>query len=551
MIPRLGRRLLQSAGSGFCGLLLVVLMAGTPVLASQSGVEKLENELPSALVEIDGRELFRVRGTTAFPADQRAQGIAARIRALATNRTFRTDDLKAVESEFGTAIDAGRERVLVVTESDARLEGVGRGVLAQEYLVRVREAIDAYRIARTRDALTASTLKSLGAVAVFALAVALVIWLWRRLHAALEQRYRDRVRSVGIQSFQIVRAERIWGALRAALGTLRNVLIAVLALICLYAVLSLFPWTQGTAWRLLEHVVNPLEILVGGLIASIPALLFLAVLYIVTRYVLKVIYLFFTAVGRREVSLEGFEPEWAEPTYKLVRLTVIVLALVVAYPYIPGSDSNAFKGISLFIGVVISLGSSSAVANVIAGYMMTYRRAFKVGDRVRIGNVIGDVAEMRLQVTHLRTVKNEEVIVPNSSILNNEVVNYNSLAQKHGLILHTTVGIGYETPWRQVEAMLLTAAKRTQGLLAAPAAFVHQKSLGDCAITYELNVYCGVAQAMEALYTDLHRNILDVFNEFGVQIMTPAYEADPEQQKVVPREQWFLPPADPAPAQRR
>ena len=375
--------------------------------------------------------------------------------------------------------------------------------------------------------------------------------MWRRLHAALEQRYRDRVRSVGIQSFQIVRAERIWDVLRAALGTLRNALIVVLALICLYTVLSLFPWTQGTAWRLLEHVVNPLEILVSGLIASIPALLFLAVLYIVTRYLLKVIYLFFKAVGRREVSLEGFEPEWAEPTYKLVRLTVVVLALVVAYPYIPGSDSNAFKGISLFIGVVISLGSSSAVANVIAGYMMTYRRAFKVGDRVRIGNVIGDVAEMRLQVTHLRTVKNEEVIVPNSSILNNEVTNYSSLAHKQGLILHTTVGIGYETPWRQVEAMLLTAAQRTPGLLAAPVAFVHQKSLGDFAITYELNAYCGVAQTMEALYTDLHRNILDVFNEFDVQIMTPAYEGDPEQQKVVPRERWFMPPAAPVPAERR
>jgi small-conductance mechanosensitive channel len=180
----------------------------------------------------------------------------------------------------------------------------------------------------------------------------------------------------------------------------------------------------------------------------------------------------------------------------------------------------------------------------IAGYMLTYRRAFRVGDRVRIGNVIGDVAEMRLQVTHLRTVKNEEVVIPNSFILNNEVINYNTLAQKQGLILHTTVGIGYETPWRQVEAMLLMAAQRTAGLLAAPAAFVHHKSLGDFAITYELNVYCGVAQTMEVLYSNLHRNILDVFNEFGVQIMTPAYEKDPEQQKVVPKEQWFLPPAD-------
>jgi small-conductance mechanosensitive channel len=179
----------------------------------------------------------------------------------------------------------------------------------------------------------------------------------------------------------------------------------------------------------------------------------------------------------------------------------------------------------------------------IAGYMMTYRRAFRLGDRVKIGDTVGDVAEMRLQVTHLKTVKNEEVIIPNSTILNNEVVNYSSLARKEGLILHTTVGIGYETPWRQVEAMLLLAAKRTPGLMTEPAPFVRQRALGDFCVTYELNAYCGDAQAMGLLYTAMHRNILDVFNEYGVQIMTPAYEGDPEVPKVVPKEQWYSAPA--------
>jgi small-conductance mechanosensitive channel len=218
----------------------------------------------------------------------------------------------------------------------------------------------------------------------------------------------------------------------------------------------------------------------------------------------------------------------------------------VAYPYVPGSGSDAFKGISIFIGVVLSLGSTSAIANIVAGYMMTYRRAFRIGDRVKIGAAVGDVVETRLQVTRLRTVKNEEVIVPNSTILNNEVVNYSSLARNEGLILHPTVGIGYETPWRQVEAMLLEAAGRTRGLMADPPPFVRQASLGDFAITYELNVHCDDPQAMNALYTELHRNILDVFNEFGVQIMTPAYEGDPEQPKLVPKERWFAAPAQPA-----
>ena len=241
--------------------------------------------------------------------------------------------------------------------------------------------------------------------------------------------------------------------------------------------------------------------------------------------------------------MAGFDPEWSEPTYKLIRLAVIVLALVVAYPYIPGGRSEAFKGITIFIGILFSLGSSSAIANFVAGYIMTYRRAFRVGDRIKIGETMGDVTELRLGTTHLKSLKNEEVIIPNSSLINNEVVNYSSLARQRGLILHTTVGIGYETPWRQVEGLLILAAERTPGTLKEPPPFVLQKALGDFAVTYEINVYCDNAQAMAMIYTMLHRNVLDLFNEYGVQIMTPAYEGDPETPKVVPKEEWFTAPA--------
>ena len=183
----------------------------------------------------------------------------------------------------------------------------------------------------------------------------------------------------------------------------------------------------------------------------------------------------------------NFDSEWALPTYKIVRLAVVAFALVVAYPYIPGSGSAAFKGVSLFIGVMFSLGSSAFIANTIAGYSITYRRAFRVGDRIQVGNVFGDVSEIRLQVTHIRTLKNEEVVVPNS-ILRQNVVNYSALARSRGLILHTTVGIGYETPWRQVEGMLLLAAERTPGLLREPPPFVLQTALGDFCVVYEINV---------------------------------------------------------------
>jgi small-conductance mechanosensitive channel len=326
---------------------------------------------------------------------------------------------------------------------------------------------------------------------------------------------------------------------------LRILALLVITFVWLVYALRQFPWTIGLANVLLDHVIAPLSTLGRGLVHAIPNLIFLVVLYFLVRFGLRVVRLFFEAIDRGLVKLENFEREWAMPTYKLVRLAIVILALVIAYPYIPGSESAAFKGISLFLGVVFSLGSSTAVSNIIAGYMMTYRRAFRVGDRVKIGDIVGDVTAMRLQVTHVRTTKNEEVVIPNSQIVNGHVINYSTLARKEGLVLHTTVGIGYETPWRQVEAMLLEAARRTQGLAAEPQPYVLQTLLGDFAVSYELNVGCDDPHTMPRLYTALHRNILDVFNEYDVAIMTPAYRADPPEPKIVPKSKWFLPPAAP------
>ncbi len=254
--------------------------------------------------------------------------------------------------------------------------------------------------------------------------------------------------------------------------------------------------------------------------------------------------LFFARVEAKTISLSGFDPEWSMPTYHLVRIAVVVFAIIVCYPYVPGSDSEAFKGISIFIGVLVSLGSSSAVSNLIAGYMLIYRRAFKAGDLVQINDVRGVVVERRLQVTHLRTPKNEEIVIPNSTIINSSVMNYSTVARETGLILHTQVTIGYDTPWRQVNALLLQGAERTEGILKEPKPFVLQRSLDDFFVTYELNAYTNTPTSMLRIYSDLHRHILDAFNEHGVQITSPHYEGDPASVKVVPKEKWFSPPAD-------
>jgi len=532
----------------FGALTLDVAMGAAQVWAdeqSQTRGADSEAELPSAPVVIDGSVLFRVRGTSAFPADKRAAAIASRIKALAADRTVLADAVRSVEIETGSAIVADGHRVMILLDADARFESLDRKALSDAFVRAIRAAVTDYRQARSREALIRTVVRGGVATVVLVVLVVLVTRLSRRAQTALEATYRQRVQSVGIRSFQIVRAEQIWVALRRAVIGVRTIVILGLVFVYLQYVLGLLPWTRIASNRLLQYILDPLATMGWGVVSAIPDVLFLVILFFLTRYLLKVIQLFFAAVGRGEVALSGFEREWADPTYKLLRIAIVALALVVAYPYIPGSGSDAFKGISIFIGIVFSLGSSSTIANVIAGYTMTYRRAFRIGDRVRIGDTMGDVTEMRLQVTHLRTIQNEEVIIPNSSILNNEVVNYSSLAHGLGLILHTKVGIGYETPWRQVEAMLLIAAERTPGLMRDPKPFVRQLSLGDFAVTYEINVYCDNPQVMAQIYTALHRNILDVFNEHGIQIMTPAYEGDPELPKVVPKDRWFDAPAKP------
>jgi small-conductance mechanosensitive channel len=511
--------------------------------------EEQERAHESASVVIDGASLFDVRGFSGYPAEQRARGIVERIEAIARDASV-PPRVQVAASPEGLRLSAGERFLMTVVAADSHLEEVDPETMAAVFAQRIEQAIVSYREARSPSATLRATRQTAAATLLLLLAIVLGVVGLGRLDRRLARLYEERIRSVQIRSFEIVRAQRLRGMLRAAIRFVRFVVLGALGYLWLQYVLGRFPQTRALGERLLQLLLDPLGRLAGGLVAQLPSLAFLLVLFFVTRWTLRLVKLFFESVERRQVQLDNFEAEWAMPTFRILRIAVVAFALVVAYPYIPGSSSAAFQSISLFLGLVFSLGSSSVIANVIAGYSMTYRRAFHLGDRIQVGEIVGEVTEIRLQVTHLRSPKNEEVVMPNSVLLSSSVVNYSALARKQGLILHTTVGIGYETPWRQVEAMLLEAAGRTPGLLQEPKPFVLQRSLGEFYVVYEINAYCDDAARMLRLYSLLHQNILDVFNEHGVQIMTPAYEGDPEQPKVVPRERWWTAPAAPDPPSR-
>ena len=528
------------------GVILLTLSAPLPASAQPAAAavdQAPDLEIDTVPVRIDGRTLFRVRGVSSLDAATRARAIEERIEAVAADRAIGVDALQIIESDGLLRIVAGTRPIMGIAPGDARLEQVVPATLAATHVDRIRRAIVDYRADRSQAVLRAAVLRTAGAALLAIVMAGLVVYATFRIARVADGHLRRKIGKVGIKNYELVREEQVRDVFRGLLRAVGGLVLLAIALAFLSYSLGQFPWTRGTSVGLVSLITGPLQTMAQGVVRQIPNLIFLAIFFVVVRFILRLTRLLFEGIGRGFVTFANFEPEWAIPTYKIARLAIVAFAIIVAYPYIPGSDSDAFKGVSLFVGILFSLGSSSAIANFIAGYSLTYRRAFKIGDRVKIGDHLGDVTEQKLQVTRLRSPKNEEIVIPNAQILNGEVVNYSSLARTQGLILHTEVGIGYETPWRQVEAMLMIAADATPGVLREPRPFVLQKGLGGFAVTYELNAYCDTPQAMAALYTALHRQVLDVFNQYGVQIMTPAYEGDPASPKIVPPSLWHLSPA--------
>jgi len=523
-------------------LFSIILFLLLPSFADASELDSL-SIYQKAPVIIDGYPLFSVRGVSSFPAEERASLIKKRIEEIASDPSIPANSIEIIQGETNDDLYAKGKFILSIYDADAKVEGVGREIIAMGVKNRIIKAIYSYRYERKPEVLLNRTFYAVGAILLTIFLLFLIQWIAKKINLLLQNKIKAKFDNIETKSFQLIKSNQLWLTLSSIIRGLNFIIILVIIFMCAEYVLGLYPWTRFVSVSLIAFFLTPVSAVGLALLNFIPNLAFLIVIFFVAKYLLKLVKIFFDGLGKRIITISGFDAEWAVPTYKIVKILFVAFAVIVAYPYIPGSESDAFKGVSLFIGVLFSLGSTSIVGNLIAGYSMTYRRTFKVGDLVKIDDHIGQVMESKLFATRLRTPKNEEIIVPNSIVLNTHVVNYSTLAKTQGLILHTMVGIGYETPWRQVEGMLKLAADRTEGVLKDPPPFVHQKLLGDFAVNYELNVYCNDPMNLMIHYTALHQNVLDVFNENNIQIMTPAYEGDPQEPKVVPKDQWFTPVA--------
>jgi small-conductance mechanosensitive channel len=346
-----------------------------------------------------------------------------------------------------------------------------------------------------------------------------------RIDRTIQEERGKRLAGWRIQKLQLLTANQATDALLLLSRYLRYAVNGILVLAYGMGIFSIFPQTRGVVADGINSLTQILATGWNSVTDYLPNLLLLILIVVVTYFGLRFVHFIFREIEKGTIALAGFHPEWAETTYKIVRALTVMLALVIAFPFLPGSSSPAFQGISIFIGALLSLGSTSVIGNLVAGIILTYAQAFRVGDRVQIGETVGDVIDKGLIATRIRTIKNVDITVPNGIVLANHIINYSTEAQERGLILHTTVTIGYDAPWRKVHETLIRAALATPDVLANPKPFVFQTSLDNSYVSYEINAFTREPRKMVNTYSNLHQNIQDKFNEAHIEILSPQYSA--------------------------
>ena len=461
-----------------------------------------------------------------FSPKERAEAINKRIEKLGDDVTFNENSLEVVNAE--TTIDIVMDQMILmsVTETDALWNDLSREELAKGYRDKITSAILKYK----EETNYLSIAKKIGLALLVLLIIAAIIkyiskfFDWTAVKIQLQKD--EKIKGIQIKNYTLFDAERQIGVLLLINKVLKWFIIILSIYIALPVLFGIFPWTEHFASTLIGYILNPVKNILSSFWDYLPKLVTIVVIIVLFRYILRGVRFLKDEIARGNLVINGFYRDWAAPTYQIVRVLLIAFMIVVIWPYLPGSDSPIFKGVSVFLGFLFTFGSAGSLSNVIAGLVLTYMRLFTIGDRVKIGEITGDVIEKSLLVTRVRTANNEIISIPNSTVMNSHTVNYSSGATEKGLIIHTTVTIGYDVPWKTVHTALIDAALRTELVLKEPLPFVLQTGLQDFYVAYELHAYVREANRQGLIYSNLHENIQDVFGERGIEIMSPHYRAE-------------------------
>lgn len=477
-------------------------------------------------VVADGDTLFYLytkRG--GYTPQQRAQMTGSAIEELGRRFNLRPDSVSVDHSDIVSDLMYGNKVLLSLTDQDALWEGVSRDSLANErrqnVVDKLHEMKAEHGIWRMAKHILYFVLVIVGQYFLFRL----TNWLFRKLKVRILRLKDTKIKPVSIQGYELLDAQKQANLLVFLASVGRYILMGLQLLFTVPLIFIIFPQTEGLAYRLLGYIWNPIRGIFVGIIDYIPKLFTIIVIWYAVKYLVRfVLYLAREVEGGR-LKINGFYPDWAMPTFHIIRFLLYAFMIAMIYPYLPGSNSGVFQGISVFVGLIVSLGSSTVIGNIIAGLVITYMRPFKIGDRIQLNDTTGNIIEKTPLVTRIRTPKNEVVTVPNSFVMSSHTVNYSTSAREYGLIIHSEVSIGYDIPWRKVNELLIDAALNTPGVVDDPRPFVLETSLSDWYPVYQVNAYIKEADKMPQIYSNLHQNIQDKFNEAGIEIMSPHYMA--------------------------
>jgi small-conductance mechanosensitive channel len=422
-------------------------------------------------------------------------------------------------------ISAGQDVLLTINERDAQASRLTAKALVEQSLQQIKAALGQYRQDRKPGQLLRHSLYALIASVGFLAFCFAVIRLSGRLFPLLARLIARRVPAIRLNQVEIVSAQAIAQAWLQVLTLLRLLLLLLCFFYLAAFTLRLFPWTRAVGEDSLGYFYGSLEQVLTAIGNYLPNLFIVAIILFLAFSLLRALRPFFMAVDRGSLAIPGFYPEWGKPTFNLLAALVIALAAVLAFPFMPGFSSPAFQGISVFLGLLLSLGSTSAISNLIGGVILIYTRAFRIGDHIRVGDVIGDIIEKNFLAVRICTPANQIITIPNSSLLSNKVVNYNLSARdlSRALILQTTITLGYDLPWRKAHATLIAAALASEHILREPPPFVLQTNLGNDAVSYQLNAYTANPNLMVLIYSELHQHIQDQCAAHGIEILSPTY----------------------------
>ncbi len=504
----------------FCILICIPCFA----LAFQLANAQKQSEPTGEPVIIKNDTLFQFYvGRGLFTTKERAKTVTSRIKALVDRLDFNADSLRLKNDSALSIIFYQSQVIFAVSEKDASFSELNRQELAASYLVILKKKLgDVFTHNSTRQ-IVANILQALAIIGVLVILIAFVNIAFNWIKSRTEVAWKTRLDKLAQKGAPVLPANKLLPFIVGAVTVLRLFIIFMLVYLSLPFMFFIFPASKPLATLLLSYIVSPLKAILLALYHFIPHLLAIIVIYMVTHYIVKAVRFVTNEIRSESIRIKGFYPDWAMPTYNIIRVLLYAFMFIVIFPYLPGSDSKVFQGVTVFLGLLFSLGSSSAISSIVAGLVLTYMRPFKVGDVIKVGETFGAVTEKNLLVTRIRTIKNEDITLPNATILSGHTINYTSSSGTLGLILHTSVTIGYDAPWRIVHQLLISAAESTDEIISDPKPFVLQTDLNDFYVTYQINAYTRAPLKMGKTYAMLHQNIQDKFNEAGVEIMSPHY----------------------------